>query len=231
VGKSGVVMDPATYDFSTWVIPDYMLQSRRVAMSDEHKRLWFQAYCAALGGMLSSPAPFEGDTKLLKAAIGYADAALMDYQSKFGSDPPPDAAYEGWAHLEVMGRQEHYGLVREIRAYGTRLIEIQCLDDKGELTDERHQYGGHAIFCNTPMDEETCRHLAGGERKITCDHTDKATGQRCGVFVWSKRGWDYCPEHVGDRKDDSPDIPFDERRDDHDTHDDDLEDDDDGQPI
>ncbi len=174
---------------------------------DDHKRLWFQAYCAALQGMLASPT-FEGDDKLLGASKSYADAALSDYRDRFGSDAPTDAPYEGWAHLEIMGHRSHYGYVREVMAYGTRMIEIQELDQAGEGFEATFMYGGGAIFCNTPMDEETCRHLARGEHKMTCDHTDKTTGKRCGVPIWSLRSWDYCPEHAGDREHDT-ELPFD----------------------
>jgi len=157
-------------------------------MSDEHKRLWFQAYCAAMEGLVSAHGSKWNPGE-------FADTAIHEYHEKFGSDSATDGAYEGWAHLEIMGHRSYYGRVREIRAYGTSLIEIQCLNDKGELTDERHQYGGGAIFHNGPMDEATCRHEAQGERKVRCHHYDAKTQLRCASIAWTKGHNGYCSEH------------------------------------
>lgn len=156
---------------------------KKVPMSDEHKRIWFQAYCALLA---------QGPN----TARDVANKALEAYAERFGDDASTSDAYDGWAHLEIMGHRSHYGMVREIRAYGTKLIEIQCLDDKCGLTDERHQYGGGAIFSNNPMDEETCRHGARSETLCRCRHRNDQGDLDCAKTVWSKFDCDaYCDEH------------------------------------
>lgn len=165
-------------------------------MSDEHKRLWFQAYCAALQGQLGASEFVSSKPRQLRElSVSFADTAMAEFYVKFGADAPTSNAYEGWAHLEVMGHRSHYGRVREIRAYGAKLIEIQCLNAEGGLSEERYQYGGGAIFCNTPMDEKTCRHSARGEHEVGCSHVDETTHERCGIPVWTTDYRGFCPLH------------------------------------
>ena len=173
---------------------------------DDHKRLWWQAFLAGLANT-------EGNVShRVEHSTRVAQESVSRYHAQFGSDAPTDAPYEGWAHLEVMGHREHYGRVREIRAYGTRMIEIQCLNDKGEFpgdaTREVHQYGGSAIFCNTPMDEETCRHGARHEELCRCRHTNDQGYLDCDKKVWASTTYEaYCDEHRP-KEDDDGELAF-----------------------
>ncbi len=160
-------------------------------MNESDKRLWWQAFLAGLANT-------EGNVShRVEHSVRVAQESVGRYHAHCGQEPddPPAAPYEGWAHLEVMGHRSHYGLVREVRGFGTRLIEIRELNGDGELVDAVIQYGGSAIFANTQLDEEVARHFARGQHRVTCAHRDEHGKATCDVEVWTTGYHDFCAEH------------------------------------
>lgn len=68
----------------------------------------------------------------------------------------PQQPFETWARLEIMGHRTHYGLIREIEVFGTKMLRIDTIgDDAGT-----HVYGAAAIYGIAVMTEEDCRKAA-----------------------------------------------------------------------
>jgi hypothetical protein len=64
----------------------------------------------------------------------------------------------GWAHVEIMGRREHFGLVSEVERFGAKmaLVQVPSIANPGALADE-FTYSASAIFCVSAMTEEAVR--------------------------------------------------------------------------
>ena len=68
---------------------------------------------------------------------------------------PSEPAY---ALVEIFGHRTHYGEIREVEAFGAKLLEVTDLD-----TGKQHRYGGASIFSLTMLSEvEMEAHLASG---------------------------------------------------------------------
>jgi hypothetical protein len=65
-------------------------------------------------------------------------------------------AYEGWAIVELMGRRRLAGLVSEVQQYGVTMLRLD-VPGEGETVLATQFYGGAALYCVTPTDEETAR--------------------------------------------------------------------------
>ena len=66
-----------------------------------------------------------------------------------------EATYEGWALLELMGHRVRPGYVREVDAFGGKLLRIDIPLADGGMVSEF--YGTAAIYCMTPCTEEVAR--------------------------------------------------------------------------
>lgn len=82
-----------------------------------------------------------------------------------GSPPP-----EVWACVEIFGHRKHYGRVKEVERFGTKMLRVDVpvagaapLLGEGD-SFETFMYGGGAIFSLTPMTEEAARKWADNER-------------------------------------------------------------------
>lgn len=74
----------------------------------------------------------------------------QDSDLKAAPSQPP---FETWARLEIMGHRTHYGLIREVEVFGTKMLRIDTVgEDAGT-----HVYGAQAIYGITVMTEEDCR--------------------------------------------------------------------------
>ncbi len=80
--------------------------------------------------------------------------------------PPPDI----WACIEIFGHRKHYGRVREVERFGTKMLRVDVpslaaapLLGEGEKF-ETFFYGGASIFSFTPMTEEAARKWAESDR-------------------------------------------------------------------
>ena len=71
--------------------------------------------------------------------------------------PAPAVAYQPkYALVEIFGHRSHYGEIREVEAFGAKLLEV-CDADTGKL----HRYGGAAIFSITDLSQaEFDEHVA-----------------------------------------------------------------------
>ena len=68
-------------------------------------------------------------------------------------------AYEGWAIVELMGRRQTAGLIKEVDMAGCRVLRIDTpAPDSDEILATQF-YGGAAIYCVTPCQEEIGRKL------------------------------------------------------------------------
>jgi hypothetical protein len=80
--------------------------------------------------------------------------------------PPPDI----WACVEIFGHRKHYGRVREVERFGTKMlrVDVPSLSAAPLLGEaerfETFLYGGAAIFSFTPMTEAAARKWAEQER-------------------------------------------------------------------
>ena len=73
----------------------------------------------------------------------------------------PDAAPVASALVEVFGHRRHYGVIREVEAFGTKLLEIT-----DATTGTTHRYGGASIFSITDLSQaEMDRHYEHVKRE------------------------------------------------------------------
>lgn len=94
-------------------------------------------------------------------------AEWLDGASPQDGSPPPSL----WACVEIFGHRKHYGRVREVERFGTKMLRV---DVPGPVPsapllgeDEKFEtflYGGASIFSLTPMTEEAARKWAEAER-------------------------------------------------------------------
>ena len=94
-------------------------------------------------------------------------AEWLDGATPADGSPPPEI----WALCEIFGHRRHYGKIREVERFGTKMLRVDvpvgppAAPLLGE--DERFEtfmYGGGAIFSLTPMTEEAARKWAEAER-------------------------------------------------------------------
>lgn len=83
-----------------------------------------------------------------------------------------DAAFEGWAVLELMGHRRLGGYVSEAELAGGKFIRIDVPEPDQDssvgspgrplpnATRATQLYGASAVFCLTPTDEATARAVA-----------------------------------------------------------------------
>lgn len=93
-------------------------------------------------------------------------AEWLDGTTPADGSPPPDI----WACVEIFGHRKHYGRVKEVERFGTKMLRVDVPTATsapllGEAeTFETFMYGGGAIFSLTPMTEEAARKWADSER-------------------------------------------------------------------
>lgn len=68
-----------------------------------------------------------------------------------------DAAFEGWAILELMGHRKRIGRVREVEMAGGKLLRIDIPTEAGDVTEF---YGCSSIYALRPVSEEIARDAA-----------------------------------------------------------------------
>lgn len=91
----------------------------------------------------------------------WLDGAIPD-----GGSPPPEI----WACVEIFGHRKHYGRIKEVERFGTKMLRVDVPKQSaapllGEIElFETFLYGGSSIFSLTPMTEEACRKWAEAER-------------------------------------------------------------------
>ena len=93
-------------------------------------------------------------------------AEWLDGVEPADGSPPPDV----WACVEIMGHRKHYGRIREVERFATKMLRVDVptqtaapLLGEPEVF-ETFMYGGNAIFSLTPMTEEAARKWAESER-------------------------------------------------------------------
>ncbi|WP_128292039.1 MULTISPECIES: hypothetical protein [Afifella] len=104
-----------------------------------------------------------------------------------------DTAYEGWAALELMGHRRRVGYVREVEAFGGKLLRIDIPVEGAE--DVTEFYGCTSLYALRPVSEEIARDYA------------KASGDPRPVRPVAYRIEER--REVDDRGVDDDDIPFD----------------------
>lgn len=93
-------------------------------------------------------------------------AEWLDGATQADGSPPPEL----WACVEIFGHRKHYGRVKEVERFGTKMLRVDApLESAAPLLgeDEKFEtflYGGGAIFSLTPMTEEAARKWAEAER-------------------------------------------------------------------
>ncbi len=75
------------------------------------------------------------------------------------SEEATQPAYEGWAIVELMGHRQTAGRVAEVEYAGARMLRVDSpKPDSAEMIVTQF-YGGSAIYCLTPCEEDTARKL------------------------------------------------------------------------
>lgn len=93
-------------------------------------------------------------------------AQWLDGATPTDGKPPPEI----WACVEIFGHRKHYGRVREVERFGTKMlrVDVPTADHRplldGEEKFDTFLYGGSAIFSFTPMTEEAARKWADNDR-------------------------------------------------------------------
>lgn len=93
-------------------------------------------------------------------------AQWLDGVEPADGSPSPEV----WACVEIFGHRKHYGRIREVERFGTKMLRVDVptasaapLLGEPEVF-ETFMYGGGAIFSLTPMTEEAARKWADQER-------------------------------------------------------------------
>jgi hypothetical protein len=93
-------------------------------------------------------------------------AEWLDGATPSDGSPPPEL----WACVEIFGHRKHYGRIKEIERFGTKMLRVDVPKQTaapllGEVEQfETFLYGGGSIFSLTPMTEEAARAWAETER-------------------------------------------------------------------
>lgn len=93
-------------------------------------------------------------------------ADWLDGVEPADGSPPPEI----WACVEIFGHRKHYGRIREVERFGTKMLRVDVpVGGAAPLLGEAEQfetflYGGGSIFSLTPMTEEAARQWATHER-------------------------------------------------------------------
>ncbi len=75
-----------------------------------------------------------------------------------------EPTYEGWALVELMGHRRTAGKVTEVELAGAKVLRVDTPNADGETVATQF-YGGSALYCLTPCEEETVmKWLNGPER-------------------------------------------------------------------
>ena len=73
----------------------------------------------------------------------------------------PVATVPRYALVEIFGHRKHFGEIREVEAFGAKLLEVADVD-----TGKVHQYGGASIFSLTMLTQtEMDEHVEGEARR------------------------------------------------------------------
>lgn len=82
----------------------------------------------------------------------------FQYEAPLGGKIPGEDLPDEWALVEVFGHRQHWGRIREVEKFGTKLLAIDVpKTDAPDAPFRTHLYGGGAIFSVTPTDEATAR--------------------------------------------------------------------------
>ena len=152
---------------------------------DGDKRLWWEAYKAALTGRLAYCSSEDGFShkEASDDAMRAADMALHDYHTACAPDEPnqADPPWTGHARVELMGHRSYLGRIREIDRYGSRLGEVQELLASGEY-GETHLFGGKSVYEIREVSLEVALVALRPERHVYCG------ANNCGAYIQLKWG-------------------------------------------
>lgn len=68
--------------------------------------------------------------------------------------------FKDWAVLELFGHRKYAGLVQEVELAGAPMLRIDVPSDPPVT----QFYGAKSVYCMTPVDEDTARRYAAGNR-------------------------------------------------------------------
>ena len=90
------------------------------------------------------------------------DNYAPDFAASCAMVPSPAAtAQPAYALVEIFGHRSHYGEIREVEAFGAKLLEVMDVD-----TSKTHRYGGASIFSLTMLSQsEMDAHIASVKRQ------------------------------------------------------------------
>ena len=85
-----------------------------------------------------------------------------DFAASCAIIPSPAAPVQpAYAFVEIFGHRQHYGEIREVEAFGAKLLEVMDVD-----TSKVHRYGGASIFSLTMLSQpEMDAHIAGVKQR------------------------------------------------------------------
>ena len=74
-----------------------------------------------------------------------------------------NGTFEGWAILELMGHRRLAGYVKEVELAGAGVLRLD-VPGEGDETSATQFYAPSALYCLTPVSEETARAVAARSR-------------------------------------------------------------------
>jgi len=112
---------------------------------NDQDRAWWQAYLAALTGVLANPDNANWDSeRMCSACYEYANRS-EELAAKRGESASYDPPWTGHGRVELLGHRSYLGRIREVDRYGSRLGEVQELLASGEY-GESHLFGGKSVY-------------------------------------------------------------------------------------
>lgn len=148
------------------------LDGENTMAKEQEKKVFLQAYCAAIAGVaVVSPQPEPKFIERTSAkALHAAEQAVENFQQTFGLEEGPDGppGWRGFARVEMMEHRSHLGRIREIDLFGSKMGEIQVMNQDGSFGDV-HLFGGKSVYNIDPLTEEQILTILRPQKWAACN--------------------------------------------------------------
>lgn len=116
----------------------------------------FEAYNTNRGGMTHDGKRTPPWEELGEGVRAGWEAAAEAAREGAAAGTHAAGAFREWALLELMGHRRFAGLVQDVEVFGRRLVRLD-IPSEPPVTQF---YGADAVYCVTPVGEETARAFA-----------------------------------------------------------------------
>lgn len=101
----------------------------------------------------------------LALATKWLARELADFEAEIIARSPAPPGTAQWARVELFGHRMHWGLTREVDAYGTKMLQISVPGPKPGEFAAHVLYGGSSIFSFLACTEERARKATADQRR------------------------------------------------------------------